>query len=99
MDRLILPKFGATKVRAIRAADPDTFNAFLARRVGLDGDPLGARNIRHVHALIRRLLNQAVKWSWVTVNPAVSVSPPCVIPKKLKPPNAHDVSRVLAPAQ
>ena len=99
LDRLILPKFGATKVRAIRAADLDTFYAFLARRGGRDGEPLGAQSIRHVHALIRRLLNQAVKWSWISVNPAVSASPPRVIPKELQPPNAHDVSRVLGLAQ
>ena len=84
LDRLILPKFGKVKVRAIRAADLDAFYATLARRGGQGGAPLGAQSIRHVHALIRRLLNQAVKWSWLTVNPATQASPPRIIPKNLE---------------
>jgi integrase len=95
LDRLILPKFGKTKVRAIRASDLDTFYANLARRGGQGGAPLGAQSIRHVHALIRRLLNQAVKWSWITVNPAARASPPRVIPKNLELPAPEAIVRLL----
>jgi integrase len=95
LDRLILPKFGTTKVRAIRAADLDAFYANLARRGGQGGAPLGAQSIRHVHALIRRLLNQAVKWSWITVNPATRASPPRVIPKNLELPAPEAIVRLL----
>jgi integrase len=96
LDRLILPKFGQTKVRAIRAADLDAFYAALAQRGGQGGAPLGAQSIRHVHALIRRLLNQAVKWSWLTVNPATQASPPRVIPKNLELPTPEAIVRVLS---
>jgi integrase len=96
LDRLILPKFGKTKVRAIRAADLDSFYAYLGRRGGQGGAPLGARSIRHVHALIRRLLNQGVKWNWITVNPATRASPPRVIPKNLELPTPEAILRLLA---
>jgi integrase len=99
LDRLILPKFGKTKVRAIRAADLDSFYAYLGRRGGQGGAPLGARSIRHVHALIRRLLNQAVKWNWITVNPATRSSPPRVIPKNLELPTPEAILRLLALAE
>jgi integrase len=95
LDRLILPKFGDVKVRAIRAADLDVFYSSLARRGGRDGGALGAQSIRHDHALIRRLLNQAVKWNWITVNPATNASPPRVIPKAPQLPTAEAVMRVL----
>jgi integrase len=96
LNRLILPEFGNTKVRAIRAADLDTFYANLARRGGSGGNKLGAQSIRHVHALIRRLLNQAVKWNWITVSPAGKASPPRVIRKEMRLPTADAVVRVLA---
>ena len=96
LNRLILPKFGSTKVRAIRAADLDAFYAHLGRGGGAGGGKLGAQSIRHVHALIRRLLNQAVKWNWITVSPAAKASPPRVIRKEMHLPTPEAVMRVLA---
>lgn len=96
LDRLILPKFGRTKVRAMRAADLDSFYAYLGRRGGQGGTPLGAQSVRHVHALIRRLLNQAVKWNWITVNPASRATPPRVTPKNIDLPTTEEIVRLLA---
>ena len=96
LDRLILPKFGDVKVRSIRPSDLDIFYASLARRGGRVGKGLGAQSIRHVHALIRRLLNQAVKWNWIPANPASNASPPRVIPKEPQLPSLEDVMRLLS---
>ncbi|NNN09847.1 MAG: hypothetical protein HKL85_11750 [Acidimicrobiaceae bacterium] len=49
------------KVRAIRTSDLNSFYAKLRRR-GISGRPLSAQGVHHVHALIRRLLNQALNW-------------------------------------
>ena len=65
----ILPRFGGRKVRSIRAADIDAFYADLQRRGKSDGGPLGAQSIHHVHALLRRLLNLAVRWGWISTSP------------------------------
>ncbi len=99
LDRLILPKFGDRKVRTIGAADLDAFYSFLGRRGGKDGAALGAQSIRHVHALIRRLLNQAVKWNWIPVNPAAKASPPRVPPRNLAVPTPEVIMRVLSLAE
>ena len=45
----ILPRFGKTKVRAIRAADVDAFYAELQRGRG-GAKPLGTQSIQHIHA-------------------------------------------------
>ena len=98
LGRLILPKFGRMKVRTIEAVDLDAFYAYLGRRGGHDGPPLGAQSIRHVHALIRRILNQAVKWNWSPSNPASRATPSRVIPKELHRPPPEAIVRVLAVA-
>lgn len=97
LDRIIVPRFGSTKVRSIRASDLDAFYSDLHKR-GTSGRPLGAQSIQHVHALIRRLLNQAVKWDWVTTNPATKASPPKVHAREMELPTPEAVVRVLAGA-
>lgn len=96
LDRHILPRFGGTKVRSIRAVDLDTFYAKLGRSGGHNGSPLSAQSVRHVHALIRRLLNQAVKWNWVSTNPATRATPPRITPRDLELPSAEAIVRLLA---
>jgi len=98
LDRLILPRFSKLKVRSLTAAKLDSFYADLQHRGGQGGGPLGAQSVQHVHALIRRLLNQAVKWGWIMANPASNASPPRVPKHELHLPSAHDVVRVLADA-
>src|SRR6202021_2801918 len=65
----ILPPLRNTEERATRAAEIDAFYADLPRRGGAGGKPLGTQSIRHVHALLRRLLNQAVLWGWIGTSP------------------------------
>ena len=43
LERRILPRFGQTKVRSIRAGDINAFYADLQRRGRVDGGPLGAQ--------------------------------------------------------
>ena len=94
LDKRILPKFGSTKVREIRAADLDAYYAQLQRR-SKGEDALGAQSIRHIHALIRRLLNQAVKWGWIATNPATRASPPRLPRDNLELPGAQAVAKIL----
>jgi integrase len=99
LDKRILPRFGKTKVRAIRAADLDAYYADLQRRGGADGGPLGAQSIRHVHALLRHLLNQAVRWGWIATSPVTRASPPRVRRFELSVPSPQDVGRLIAAAE
>jgi len=71
LEKRILPRFGKTKVRAIRANDVDAFYAEL-RRGRSGARHLGAQSIQHIHALLRRLLNQAVR---IPTSPIARVPP------------------------
>jgi integrase len=92
--KIILPQFGSVKVRAIRPSDLDTFYASLRRR-GVSGRSLSAQSVHHVHALIRRLLNQALKWGWIFTNPALNASPPRVDRVELEVPDVETVTQII----
>jgi integrase len=98
LEKIILPQFGSVKVRAIRSSDLDTFYGSL-RRSGVSGRPLSAQSVHHVHALIRRLLNQALKWGWILTNPALNASPPRVDRVELEVPDVETVTQIINFAQ
>ncbi len=99
LEKRILPRFGRTKVRSIRAADIDAFYADLQRRGRADGGPLGAQSIHHVHALLRRLLNQAVRWGWIATSPVTRASPPRVHRHELAIPKPQVVAKLINEAE
>lgn len=98
LEKIILPQFGSAKVRAVRPSDLDTFYASLRRR-GVSGRPLSAQSVHHVHALIRRLLNQALKWGWIMTNPALNASPPRVDRVEFEVPDVETVTKIINFAQ
>ncbi len=98
LDKRILPRFGQSKVRSIRAADIDAFYADLQRRGRADGGPLGAQGIHHIHALLRRLLNQAVRRGWITTSPVTRASPPRVHRHELMIPKPEVVAKLIEQA-
>ena len=76
LDRRLLPRFGSTALRRLTTSDLDLFYAHLRKRGGVNGGPLSPASVKRVHAVIRRALGQAVKWGYLSVNPAVNASPP-----------------------
>jgi integrase len=98
LDKRLLPRFGTTRVRSIRAADIDAFYAEPQRRGRTDGGALGTQSIRHIHALIRRLMNQAVRWGWIVTSPVTRSSTPRVHRNELTIPQPGDVVRIIAKA-
>ncbi len=95
LGRHILPNFGTRKVRGLRASDLDTFYTRLKKSGGVDGQPLSAQSVRHIHALIHRVLSQAVKWGWVTSNPASQASPPKVRNSQIIVPTVNQVVKLI----
>lgn len=67
----ILPALGDKKVRNVRTADIDDFYAAL-RAKGLAPSTIR----RSVHVILRTAFGEAVRWRWITVNPAAEASPP-----------------------
>jgi integrase len=98
LDRYVLPALGSRKVRTLRPAELDEFYAGLLRSGGAGGRALSAQSVHHVHALLRRLLNQASKWAWCAVSPAAKASPPRAVKHEIRPPAPEDVQKLLVAA-
>jgi integrase len=99
LERHILPTFGDRKVRTLRASELDEFYARLSRTGGQGGRAMSPQSVHHIHAVFRRLLNQAVKWGWCGVNPATRASPPKVRRHEFKLPSIDEVITLIQAAE
>ena len=80
-------------------------------RVFLGPDPLAGKKryatrtvrspgtVKRIHGILRRALNQGVKWGWIGINPATATTPPRVLPSDIKPPSPEALGRVLRRAE
>jgi integrase len=48
----------------------DAFYGVLRERGGKDGRPLAQSTVRRIHAVVSSALEQAVRWGWLSTNPA-----------------------------
>ena len=99
LDKVIVPRLGPVKLRALRPQAIDSFYADLLGHGGKDGKPLSAQSVQHVHALLRHILNQGVRWGWLTSNPALKASPPKVRKKEIVTPDPDEVMLLIAEAE
>ena len=95
----ILPVLGRTKLARLKAAEIDHFYAMLRDRGGVGGRPLSPASVRQVHAILRRALQQGVKWEWISSNPAVLATAPKNRRFKVDPPNPDAVMRLIDAAE
>jgi len=86
LDRDVLPVLGRVPLARLQAEDLDAYYQRL-RRQGSRGRPLAPATIRRIHGILRRALEQAVRWRWLAVNPAASASPPKVPKRNVRPPS------------
>jgi integrase len=82
----------------LRTAQLDRFYAQLRDKGGQGGKPLSAATVRQVHAIVRRALQQGVRWGWIDTNPAALASPPRVRAPQLAPPQSGDVVQLIEAA-
>jgi integrase len=54
--------------------------------------------VRQVHAILRRVLDQAARWGWLVANPAALASPPRLGPADIQPPSPEEVSQIVGAA-
>ena len=94
----ILPALGRTKLARLKAAEIDHFYAMLRDRGGAGGRPLSPASVRQVHAILRRALQQGVKWEWIASNPAMLATTPKVRQFKVDPPNPEAVMKLIEAA-
>jgi len=94
----ITPTLGKVPLARLRTAQLDRFYAQLREKGGQDGKPLSAATVRQVHAIVRRALQQGMRWGWITTNPAALASPPKVRASQLEPPGPADVVKLIGAA-
>lgn len=88
------PALGDRAVHRIKTEDLDRFYLALLQRQGLSPS-----SIRQVHAILRRALRHAVKWGWLTSNPASNATPPRLRSPGLQPPDPTELAKLLHQAE
>lgn len=76
-------------------ASPSSTYAQLRTGGNRFGRPLATATIRQVHAVLRRALQQGVKWGWLQSKPAVLASPPRVRNPPIEAPEPTVVTRLI----
>jgi integrase len=98
LDRRILPRWSTTPVRRLRTAELDAWYAQLRRSGRASGGELSPNSVNRIHAVLRRALNQAVKWGWITSNPAAAATPPRARREALEVPSPEELRRLIEAA-
>lgn len=89
----LLPQLGKRRLRDVRPNDlADLYNRKLS-------EGLSATSVRHLHAVIRRALNVAMRWQLVSVNVATLVEPPSVTSREVVPLTASQAKDLLTAAK
>lgn len=87
------------RIDRLRTADIDAFYAALRERGGRGGRPLAVSTVRRVHSVVRAALEQAVRWEWLSTNPAAKASPGPAERAELRPPDPEAVLALLERAE
>jgi integrase len=87
------PDLGRLPLRRVTTQRMDAYYASLARERGLS-----PASIRHVHAVLRGSLGQAVRWGWISSNAAASASPPKLRRREITPPPMNATRTLLEAA-
>jgi len=91
--RQLVPLVGARDVRQLTAADLDRLYGHL-----LAGGR-SSRTVHRHHRVLHAALRQAVRWEWLSSNPADSSTPPPLRRRRIRPPEAADVRRLIDAAE
>ena len=86
----VIPALGDIKIKNLTAHDLDRFYAALITR-----RRLSTSTVRQVHVIIRRALQQAVQWGWLTRNVAELATVPRQEKSNIIPPTVEEVGRLI----
>jgi len=92
------PRFAKVPLRKLRTPDIETAYADMRAHGGRDGKALSAGTVRRIHTAFRSALTQAVRWQWITDNPAARVDTRKVFAgdaRRMAPPAPLDVVRLI----
>jgi len=94
----ILPILDLVPLGKLRTAQLDRLYVKLREQGGRDGGALSAATVRQVHAILRRALQQGVRWGWISNNPAALASPPRARRTEVEPPDPAGVVTLIEAA-
>jgi len=97
--RYVTPALGDVPLDRLKVAQLDHLYAELRSGGGQARRPLATATVRQVHAIVRRALQQGVKWGWLDTNPAVLATPPRVRNRVIEPAQPVDVVRLIVDAK
>jgi integrase len=86
----IIPAVGALQLASLR---PDHVQKLINQ---LSKNGLAPRSVRNVRAVLRRALNQAIRWRYITYNAAALVDMPRIEPFKVQPLTREEARQLLA---
>lgn len=87
--RQLRPLVGGRDLQTLTVADLDQIYARLR------GGGRRASTVHRYHRVFHAALRQAVRWGWLTTNPADSASPAPLRRRRIRPPSAADVVRLI----
>ena len=93
IDKRIIPALGHVPVRKVTALELDELYQ------GLTDEGLAPASVRQVHAILRAGFRQAVKWRYLTSNPATDASPPKLTSKTVSAPTVAEVKAMIQAAE
>ncbi|MGD9751942.1 MAG: tyrosine-type recombinase/integrase [Acidimicrobiia bacterium] len=100
IDGRLRPALGTVPLAKLRTADIDRFYRHLLRPGGgRRVDTLSPATVRRAHGILRRALQQGVRWEWIGSNPAAAASPPRVPHRAPTVPAAAELRRILDAAR
>ncbi len=99
IDRRVVPAFGHVKVVDLRAHQLDAWYGELLASGAVNGRPLSANSVRHIHSVLHRALEQGIAWDWIAYNPARRATPPPARRPCIHLPSAGEVVRLIEAAQ
>ena len=60
--------------------------------------PLAPATVRQIHAILQGACTRAVRWKWISVNPAEAAKPPAAPAPNPQPPTTEQAARICAEA-
>jgi integrase len=91
----VKPHLGAMSVQKVKPVHLNALYSKLLQSGSIDGGPLAALTVGHVHRLLRRVFGHAVQWGVIVNNPAASVSPPRVSQTEIETIREDEIKLVL----
>ncbi len=95
IQRSILPVLGDLPLRKVTVDVLDRFYVHLHARGGRGGGALAPGTVRKLHFILRAAFGLAVRWGWLSANPAELAKPPRFVQAEVHPPTPAQVAQLL----